>query len=704
MAGAHPFLTTLRGIVKTLDDDTLAALANKGLLRRAQKDLETSKPEILSIEPGKLSLKWSDATIEIPELVAKSSCSCPATGICRHILGALVYLRDDPDVAALAQPIQKSLDLGAEEAPAELPSPEVVLANLSDDDLQKWVGKALFRKAVKALAGDPLVEIEIAGNLVIRFPTRNITCRWIPGGDFTSLVCSCQAETVCEHVVTAILAYQASLGTREIVTEAAPLDESAGAPRTRAEVLESTGVVLRNIVSLGLARISEATRQRLITLAVSAHGVDLPRLERMLKSLADELDRMLRRDARASSANALQLATRIEALRTALAKSFTPALVGQHRSQYYNVGQLTLVGVGAKQWRSGGGYHGVTVYFWDESRKGWSTWSESRPVDQPGFDPASRFFSDGPWTGCSSPEEAARSAIKVTGAWRNAQGRISGRASTRAIITAASRITDIPDPLADWTQLADRAKTLFAGRLGDRTENQELVLLVPKAWGPPAFDSLKQELIRPVVDDNGRVLDLWLPFHAQNETAVDRLEHHDPKQTTGVFGAIRLVAGRLCVQPISLFDGDEIVSLNLIKPAANAAKGKLAKPTAAKIVDEEETLSGESDDEFRSTGSGTPLGRFLITAQAEIEALAESGIAVRHNNELLQLAAVRFESLGLLTCSRTVRRLAESVAIPARLSEPAARDAAAGALLQAGYVLQLAADHEIVAGACAGLA
>src|SRR5262245_42481550 len=109
MAGNHHFLTRLRAIVKTLDDDALASLANKGLFRRAQKDLEAVRPQIVATEPTVVRLQVADAIVEIPELPAKSKCSCPATGICRHILSALVYLRDDPELASLDAPKQGEL-------------------------------------------------------------------------------------------------------------------------------------------------------------------------------------------------------------------------------------------------------------------------------------------------------------------------------------------------------------------------------------------------------------------------------------------------------------------------------------------------------------------------------------------------------------------------------------------------------------------
>ena len=431
-------------MLKSVDDEALASLANKGLLRRAAEGPETSPPAIAAVEEGRVQVRVADATVDAVELLTKCACSCPATGICRHILGALIYLRDSPELAACDGPVQSTL-FATKRRPMPRPAAEAIVARCPFSGrgpgepqrrgTPEWAGKALVRKALKILAADLPVEIEAGASLVVRFPTRNITCRWIPSGGLLSMLCSCQAENVCEHVVTAVLAYQASLGKRRIAVQEAALTESGGAPRSRAEVLASVGTVLGEMVSLGLARLPAATARRLTTLAVSAHGVDLPRLERMLKSLADEVQLGLRRDAQSSSANLLAQAARVEALRTALAKSAVGGIwSGSIAPSTTTSGQITLTGLGAQRWRSKGGYHGVTVYFWDESRKNWATWSESRPVAQPGFDPAGRFRCDGPWDGCRSPQEAAESVLRLSQAWRNTQGRISGRAATRALV------------------------------------------------------------------------------------------------------------------------------------------------------------------------------------------------------------------------------------------------------------------------------
>ncbi len=714
MAGNHPFLTKLRAILQSLDDDALASLANKGLLRRARKDLETNRPTILATDADNVQVLVEDATVTVPELPAKSRCTCPATGICRHILAVLVYLRDDPELAALDQPTQGSLFVGDSgerededqregEASTELlhPTPADVLGAVTDEELQKWAGKALLRKAAKALAAGPLVEIESGATLVVRFPARNITCRWIPSGGLVGLVCSCQAETVCEHVVTAVLAYQAFLGKRQVTQEESSLEASAEAPRTREEVLASVGAVLREIVGLGLARLSAATSQRLTTLAVSAHGVDLPRLERMLAGLAKEIDLTLRRDAQASTTTLLMQAAKIEALQALLARHPRPALVGQHRTSYFEVGQLTLHGMGAQHWRSKGGYHGITVYFWDEAAKSWATWSETRPIDQAGFHPISRYRGDGPWAGCNSPYDASRSVVRVTGAFRNADGRISGRPATRALLAGPTLAKTACSRIERWTELAPLARKLFGGSLAGVSANQELVLLAPTAWGPANYDQVRQELVRPVVDADGRVLSLWLPFTPENESAVELLEQHDGAATWGVLGALRLLAGRLAVQPISLLSDEEVINLNLDKaqPAAAAAVQQTREPDDETLADDDSL-----DSPLTAGGPATALSRLLVTAQAELESLAENGLSARRDLALLGNIARRLEALGLSVCSVPLQRLMEQMTTAARLADPAERTTVAGTLLAAYYVLRLAGDQESVAAALAGVA
>lgn len=748
MVGTSSFLKRLKQVLHAIDDEALVSLANRGLLRRAQKDLETATPTILTVEAEQVRVQLVDAIVEVPELPIRSTCSCPAAGVCRHILAALLYLRDtvevlEPEFPEQGQPVVSG-ELTADTAPesaAEWSSPEAtaaggtgseaivakeatpvaspslapadVLGNLSDEVLQKWSSKPTFRKAEKMLAANVPFEIDTSESFVMRFPTHNISCRWIPSGGLLGMHCSCQAENVCEHLVAAILAYQISLGKRQRSIPQASLTESSGAPRTRAEVLTSVGVVLREMIVLGLARLTSGTAQRLLTLAVSAHGVDLPRLENALKTLADEVQLALRRDAQANSTHFIAQAARLEALRTALSKSTAAELVGQHRTQYYEVGGITVRGLGAQRWKSKNGYQGLTVIFWDESRSDWATWNDTRPVGLPGFDPERRFRMEGPWGGCDSPEEAARSILQLSRVSRNLQGRLSGRSSTQALVLGFTQPREVPVVITNWTQLAERAQQAFGCGLAERRDNADLVLLAPTSWGVSQYDSLRQTLMRPVADETGRTVNLWLPFSDENAAGIDFLEQHQPTATVGVLGAVRLVSSQICVEPISLYLADQFVHLTLLpskprrgKKPKKAKKAKAGAPAAAPVPSNEASNGSDGDDLGRVVPSAsitTPLGRILVTVHAELEALVEGGIAAQRNVDLLHTAHKRLEVLGLTTCAQPLGVLLKALHTALRSSDTEAWNRAAGALLHAYYVTQLASDYEVISVACRGL-
>src|SRR5262249_25649070 len=150
--------------------------------------------------------------------------------------------------------------------------------------------------------------------------------------------------------------------------EMAPaLQESEGAPRTRAEVLASCQSLLGEMVTNGLGRLSSTMQQRLSTLAISALGVNLPRLSLALRGLSDECKLTLARDAQADPGRMLSRMASTYALCASLEITGINAradLVGWHRTRYEEIGHLDLVGVAAWPWRTHSGFEGLTVLFW----------------------------------------------------------------------------------------------------------------------------------------------------------------------------------------------------------------------------------------------------------------------------------------------------------------------------------------------------
>lgn len=85
---------TTRTDLLALDLDTLAALANRGLVKRATKELDAGTGAVLSADgDGTLHGRFPDGTeTSLPPGAGldQGACSCGAAGICRHLLGLVL--------------------------------------------------------------------------------------------------------------------------------------------------------------------------------------------------------------------------------------------------------------------------------------------------------------------------------------------------------------------------------------------------------------------------------------------------------------------------------------------------------------------------------------------------------------------------------------------------------------------------------------
>ena len=103
--------------------------------------------------------------------------------------------------------------------------------------------------------------------------------------------------------VAAVIGFQRAQGVEwSMSSEASTLEASDGAPRSRTEVLQACQALLDDTLANGLSRLSTANQPRWATLAVSALGVNLPRLALLLRGIGDEAALVVARDARSDLA------------------------------------------------------------------------------------------------------------------------------------------------------------------------------------------------------------------------------------------------------------------------------------------------------------------------------------------------------------------------------------------------------------------
>lgn len=643
----------LKGILAAFDEAGLAALASVGLVRRARKDLEA----------GGVSHEEADAAVVVrgpdwavtmpPDGPTKATDTTQASGVTRHILAATIYLREQwVGVAAppAAGPTEASPPLAAVVPTG--PSPGEVLAEavtaITVDDLRKWAGKTALRDALSVVTQAPEVEAETHAGLVIRLVKHGVEARLFAGsgGKPAELLDGVKTTAPKAHharwVAAAVLAFQQSRGKRIEAAESAGPAAAAGSPVTRTQVLESARGLFAGMVATGLAHLSDRTAQRLFTLSVSATAVVLPRLARLVRAIADDVQLALDRNAEADPARLFgRLATADALARALLAAGDAPpvALVGRPRTEYELAGDLTLAGVGAYPWQTASGFEGVTALFWDLGNRRFLTWTASRPVTTPG-----QFTADGAYRtetlwGCGPAEHLCRSLVHLRSARVNPAGRLSaGKESTAEWLEPVdpAKVDFGPQAFDDWAALAAHAADTTPIGLAEPRPTDRVVVLKPASWGDRVFDELRQCFCWPLADAAGRGLTLTLPWNGVNESSIDFLEAVRPAVDKLTHVVARLVAGPdgLWIEPVSLLGtgnphGHRVFCPGFDRGRIESKNSALLDKLRAKYgKDRVPTTLGNEDDPPAGEGTG---GEGVVPAQLReyegvLVAAAEAGV------------------------------------------------------------------------------
>ncbi len=84
-----------------IDDDYLTGISNKGIVKRAYKDLETipctaagQKLQAAAfLAEEEIQVTVGEETVQIRLPFAESTCSCPSRSICRHVVQGILALK-----------------------------------------------------------------------------------------------------------------------------------------------------------------------------------------------------------------------------------------------------------------------------------------------------------------------------------------------------------------------------------------------------------------------------------------------------------------------------------------------------------------------------------------------------------------------------------------------------------------------------------
>ncbi|MCM1507766.1 MAG: hypothetical protein NC177_11630 [Ruminococcus flavefaciens] len=545
------------------DENFLVGLSNKGTYKRACKDIDCETPDFdIKGETAEVRTGGEVCTITVP--IAESKCTCVSRGICRHIVGAIITLRNNTEMLEEA-PIENKK---TEDIPDRLKS-EIVSAD--ENFLVSLSNKGTYKRACKDVDSET-PDFEIKGE----------TAEVRTGGEVCTITvplaeskCTCVSRGICRHIVGAIIILRNNMDLKatpvsipvqqevkvaETVVEEPPEEflserDTAKIHSCVRQCLETLG----SIIKYGLVRIPESLPDMLEASAVRCHSLKMADAERVLRETGSRLSECISRRASFSMTgfiNEICYCTRLLADLTE--EKLRPEKLGTFRQTYVNYGKkLTILPIGQRSMH--GDYAGEVYYFLNidpYAEQRFFSISDVRPVF---YDNRQKYFKGNSFIwGMDVPiknmmhSEMVLANAKVNG------GKLS--TSQETTVLASYDVVIDCDEVRDLIYTDFRQLAVEISEKHPKTELDKMCFVQPEKCIESAFDKYLQQYVITLEDINGNRISVRAKYSAENKDFIELLESigrkmlDKPKKNYVFLATAYVYDGELTLFPIEVYD------------------------------------------------------------------------------------------------------------------------------------------------------
>ncbi len=436
----------MRADLLALDDEALVALANRGLVKRARKEVDRGEGPTLTLEGEEVVATFEDGTVSrLPPGVPlrDAPCSCGSLKVCRHRLAAVMVARGGTE---------------AEEEPfAGLPPLEV-----DDDALLGRLGKRTWLRALRTRSAGFAAEVRLGKTVEVLLST--CTVRFLVPWELAHVRCDCKAGVDCEHVALAVWAVAQTPSLEgehrvEVGTTEAPEE---GDDSVEQSVLALQGELLQG----GWAGGGEVLAQRM---AVLEDQLGRARMVWVADLVAQLRQLLLEYDEGASTADADAVGALVGELGLRVrAKGPRADRVGAQSVGATDLDHTVLRGVGAR-YRVEGGSPRLQVFFQEGGGRDALVLEKGFRPDDDGSIPPGALLGRRRLLGAAT-RSLASGHVTTKAATRlpNRLVQVKGQASRQTAVTPGSgrSLAEVAEPLAVVRQrITEREPASLAARV-----------------------------------------------------------------------------------------------------------------------------------------------------------------------------------------------------------------------------------------------
>lgn len=514
----------------------LVTFANKGLYKRALKDLEGVQEVIVAETDGALAVTLDGVAVTLREKLADSACACPSKTVCKHMVMAVLCAAEVARVTAADAP-EPSSPIPVDEAnPAAQPPesaepPEEPFAALKNADpaaLRKQAGKRLFDDALRLVQEGWTAVFTQGEMLAARIDTENVTVYFPREDSIARAVCKCGAQGLCRHKLIAILSY---LGQANLPQ--APESESGPLDRALLAMLGQADRFVVGMLDKGLVCAGETDAEAAIQLSIRLEA-GAANLSRAFRRLATEMENLLEKNAAFRQEEAFALLSRLHNTLSLLLRhpgdgATAAKLLESGRSDYRPSPAGTFLGLGAYPWRTQSGFFGITALLWHEEKQRLCTYTSGMAgyyEKTAGFSTVEslrdQLSRPDHWQDCVTIAALSSHRFRLRNLRINAQGRVSSGKQTACSLDAPT----CPADLAALPILADpeRPPEPEPYAYFPRKRPEEALIVPAVSLAEVFFDRVEQTLRFFFCDAQGRRIPGALAFSELTEQAIRSLE------------------------------------------------------------------------------------------------------------------------------------------------------------------------------------
>lgn len=495
------------GVLAVMDDDALAALANRGLVRRAVRLVGEGAVTLAAATADAITLTCDSATVRLlPGGPAALRCSCPVAGVCVHVVAACVWARTAIATSEAAD--------SADPTVAE-PAHDAIVEMLGWDSAA--VNRSAGIAAVRRVAAQPLTPGQATiearpGQAVISWPGSPRVIA-LAGAGFAGMVVEGTHADVTER------AWRLGAVVRVFAAHQRPwawpdgLGADGGLAPAQRDAAAEVAAVIERIVAGGISQADRAGADRLTRAGQRARLDDLPLLARLVAVASGQLNGLAGRSDDAGEAAVFSALAQAWALGRALVDNPNPppALFGRSGPAEQTDGPETLVPLAARWWRSPTGARGFTLHAWDPDASRLETATTGRAA---GTDPTFVRSWESPLLWGASAAALCSGPLRLTGAEHREDGTLSPTTRTRVSTGTGWGGLDL-NALAESVNASETglSRVVF-GSGSDRVR----IIRPRRSYGLGAIelDEVAQLLVWPVTDLAGRTHRLALDADEAN--------------------------------------------------------------------------------------------------------------------------------------------------------------------------------------------